>query len=71
MKTKILFSALLFATNISFANNVQIGAPTVAVGPSTISFTIQWDNSWNVASGPTNWDGVWVFVKRQDCSDNL
>jgi formylglycine-generating enzyme required for sulfatase activity len=53
------------------ANNLQIGVPTLDVGNSTISFTIQWDNSWLVTSGPNNWDGVWIFVKRQACTDNL
>ncbi|MEO6884551.1 MAG: SUMF1/EgtB/PvdO family nonheme iron enzyme [Bacteroidia bacterium] len=65
-----LFLSILFSNSL-IANNLVIGAPTVAVGPGTISFTIQWDNSWNVASGPTNWDGVWVFVKRQACADML
>ena len=65
----VFFSA--FYSNLLIANNLAIGTPTVAVGPSTISFTIQWDNSWNVAAGPANWDGVWIFIKRQSCTDNL
>jgi len=53
------------------ANNLQIGVPTVDDVAGTISFSIQWDNSWLVTSGPNNWDGVWIFIKRQACADNL
>ncbi|TAL58382.1 MAG: hypothetical protein EPN85_11705 [Bacteroidetes bacterium] len=66
----ISFFVLYFQMDVN-ANNLQTGVPTVAVGPSTISFTIQWDNSWYIAAGASNWDGVWVFVKRQACTDNL
>jgi len=47
------------------ANNLIMGTPTIS--GSTVSFTIQWDNSWNVTTGPSNWDAVWIFVKRQRC----
>jgi formylglycine-generating enzyme required for sulfatase activity len=72
MNVKELLSAslLLFALPTQ-ANNLQMSAPTVNPGASTISFTISWDNSWNVAGGAANWDGVWVFVKRQACSDRI
>jgi formylglycine-generating enzyme required for sulfatase activity len=69
MKNKILFYILLFAANIASANNLLISPPTV-VGPN-LQFNISWDNSWNASLTPSNWDGVWVFVKRQACSDNL
>ena len=51
------------------ANNLTIGTPTV-VG-ADLQFTISWDNSWNTNLGPANWDAVWIFVKRQDCTTNL
>jgi len=51
------------------ANNLILGTPTA--NGSTISFTIKWDNSWLVNSGPTNWDAIWVFVKRQHCDPNV
>jgi len=70
---KLKHVALLFLTVISYsnlkANNLNIGTPVV-VGPN-LQFTISWDNSWNTSITPSNWDGVWVFVKRQNCSDNL
>ncbi len=67
--TLLSFFAALFSG--IHANNIQIGSPSINIGAGTISFTIQWDNSWLVSSGPTNWDGAWVFVKRQSCTDNL
>ena len=56
--------------SIAKANNLQIGTPTLPT-TTTIQFTVQWDNSWKVASGPTNHDAVWIFVKYQNCSDNV
>lgn len=55
--------------NFAHANNLTIGAPTVS--GANIQFSIAWDNSWFATLSPANWDGVWVFVKRQACSDNL
>lgn len=51
------------------ANNLQLGALTIS-DPTHIRFTIQWDNSWKVSSGPANWDAVWIFIKYQDCATN-
>jgi formylglycine-generating enzyme required for sulfatase activity len=67
----IKFMALsLFAASTAFANNVQVGVPSLP-STSTIQFTIRWDNSWRVAAAPSNWDAIWVFVKYQDCATNL
>jgi formylglycine-generating enzyme required for sulfatase activity len=73
-----LIKRLAFFTNLFIgvliglhANNLQIGVPTVTVADSTISFTIQWDNSWLITTGANNYDAVWIFIKRQDCADNL
>jgi formylglycine-generating enzyme required for sulfatase activity len=76
MKLKTItrfFLAFLFLQVVSSknlqANNLNISAPTV-VG-SNLQFTISWDNSWNASLTPSNFDAVWVFVKRQACVDNL
>ena len=53
-----------------FANNLAIGTPVYDETQHTLTFTINWDNSWRVTSGPTNYDAVWVFVKRQPCGAN-
>lgn len=58
----ILFLAFSFQ---SFANNLIVGTPTI--NGSSVTFTIKWDNSWYVTTGPSNWDAVWIFVKRQSC----
>jgi formylglycine-generating enzyme required for sulfatase activity len=72
MKKTIYLFILLFITSNSFANNLVIGNPTYNSGANTLTFTIQWDNSWRVngVSGPNNYDAVWVFVKRQPCAAN-
>jgi formylglycine-generating enzyme required for sulfatase activity len=66
----VLFCSLLFLSSNSLtANNLVIGTPTI-VG-SNIAVTISWDNSWSTTVTPANFDAVWVFVKRQACSNNL
>lgn len=66
MRKSIVIAILCLAFNLSsFANNLIMGTPTVS--GSTVTFTIKWDNSWKVTTGPSNWDAVWVFVKRQTC----
>jgi len=72
--TKIFMLAFLtllgIGNNNLKANNLTIGTPSI-VGSNTIQFTVQWDNSWRLATGPSNWDAVWLFVKYQDCATNL
>jgi formylglycine-generating enzyme required for sulfatase activity len=65
---------LLFFAKQAFPSNVQIS--NISVTYPNISFTIQWDNSWNTTNNinplyPNNWDGVWVFIKYQNNIDNL
>jgi hypothetical protein len=72
IKRIAFFATMFFAGLVNLmANNLQIGVPEVTVADSTISFTIQWDNSWLITTGSNNHDAVWIFVKRQDCADNL
>jgi hypothetical protein len=69
MKQIIIFLLGIVLFTPSFANNLQLGTPVIS-DPTHIRFTIQWDNSWKVTSGPGNWDAVWIFVKYQDCATN-
>lgn len=67
MKRMLLLFAFLFLSTFSLlANNLVLGSPSFS--GNTVSFTIKWNNSWYVNSGPSNWDAVWVFVKRQHCA---
>lgn len=66
MKKTTLIAILFLAFSFqSFANNLIVGTPIIS--GSTLTFTIKWDNSWYVTTGPSNWDAVWIFVKRQSC----
>ncbi|MHC1702859.1 MAG: SUMF1/EgtB/PvdO family nonheme iron enzyme [Tenuifilaceae bacterium] len=69
MKRIIIFLIISISIASSNANNLQLGALTIS-DPTHVQFTIQWDNSWKVSSGPANWDAVWIFIKYQDCSTN-
>jgi formylglycine-generating enzyme required for sulfatase activity len=64
----IIVGCLLFFSQASANNLVISGTPSYSDGTKILRFNIQWDNSWSINSGPANWDGVWVFVKRQNCS---
>ena len=76
MKTKNYFKKIaiaamgLFAFNIQ-ANNLKITGTSVDTSAGTVTFNIQWDNSWRTNIAPANYDAVWVFVKYQDCADKL
>jgi hypothetical protein len=66
----IIVGSLLFLSQ-TFANNLVIsGTPSFSSANQTLTFTMAWDNSWSINAGPSNWDGVWIFVKRQNCSGN-
>jgi len=74
MKSKNYFSKIALALFLLFsisgsANNVEITGTSVT--GSDITFTISWENSWNASVAPANWDGVWVFVKYQDCNTRV
>lgn len=59
---------MLCAAEITKANNLVISTPIYNDANKTIAFNVSWDNSWKISNGPSNWDGVWVFIKRQACS---
>ncbi|MGZ3864179.1 MAG: SUMF1/EgtB/PvdO family nonheme iron enzyme [Bacteroidia bacterium] len=71
--TKIVAATVLLAmgsfVNRANANNLSITGTSVS--GSNITFNISWDNSWYTNLAPSNWDGVWVFVKYQDCATRL
>jgi hypothetical protein len=68
---KIIYLVLgVLLSSQLFANNLAIGVPVYNGSNNTLTFTIKWDNSWRINSGPTNYDAVWLFVKRQPCGAN-
>lgn len=68
---KIAITAIgLFATTVD-ANNLKITGTTVDTSSGTVTFNIQWENSWRTNIAPANYDAVWVFIKYQDCADKL
>lgn len=78
MNARKLFAKALFSAVCTFfaakmqANNLRITETAVDVAASTVTFKIAWDNSWySNAGAPNNWDGVWVFVKNQNCATRL
>jgi formylglycine-generating enzyme required for sulfatase activity len=73
-KTKINIFILVFIVcfqTLGFASNVQVSniyQDNIDADNQRISFNIQWDDSWRKDSEePSNYDGVWIFIKYRDC----
>ena len=60
---------LFFVIQTTKANNLTITTPNYNDANKTLTFTITWENSWKITGGPNNYDGVWLFIKRQACSN--
>ncbi len=68
MKKLLLLSiVLILATATINANNLRITGVT-QVSETEISFTVSWENSWEVIGKPGNHDAVWLFIKYRPCS---
>jgi formylglycine-generating enzyme required for sulfatase activity len=73
MKKIITLVVLFFLLQNGKANNVVINnVSLVNNGPDNIyvQFDLSWQNSWRVLSGPSNYDGVWVYFKYKTATGN-
>jgi formylglycine-generating enzyme required for sulfatase activity len=68
MKNIVIIFLFMVVSKCAIANNLNIANTSFNSSDNTVTFTISWDNSWRLSTGPSNWDAVWVFVKRQACS---
>ncbi len=68
----IAFVILLTTFENGFTNNLIIsgGARVLPYTQNLISFSVSWDNSWNVSGLPANHDAVWIFVKYRECGQS-
>ncbi len=69
----IIFFILLFLNPI-LANNLQITNELLVEQNFEdsfvmVQFDISWDNSWRVSNAPSNYDGIWLFIKYKKSSD--
>ncbi|MCB9231371.1 MAG: SUMF1/EgtB/PvdO family nonheme iron enzyme [Bacteroidia bacterium] len=73
MRRSILFLAAILMlagfSNRVYANALVISNLSRDSAAQTVTFHIQWNNSWRVDSSgsPYNWDAAWVFVKFRPC----
>ena len=69
MTIRFIVLLLMFASShMVSANNIQITNISLLnqdtdANHTQIQFDIGWENSWRLSSGPSNYDGAWVFVK--------
>lgn len=64
----ILLPSWLMANDIVVSTASLTGQNTTAGANNVANFTmvrfnLAWSNSWRVATGPSNWDAAWIFVK--------
>ena len=64
MKNLLTLSAIIMGLSCTKANNLVLSNMSIPDNQHIV-FDIVWNNSWNI--GGVNYDGVWVFVKVQDC----
>lgn len=64
----LIFGLILIVAFSTKANNIRI-TNTQLVSQNTVDesvqvqFNIEWENSWRLAGGPSNWDAAWIFIK--------
>ena len=63
----LLLSSFKLYSNAISVTNLLVNTPT-----QTVSFDLQWQNSWRIdsMSSPFNWDAAWVFVKFAECDSS-
>jgi formylglycine-generating enzyme required for sulfatase activity len=59
----LLSSSTLFGNNLV----VSAGSRVLPYTSNNVTFTITWDNSWNVSGLPGNHDAAWIFIKFREC----
>jgi hypothetical protein len=72
--TCFFFFLLSFHSLFVYSNNIQVTNVTLtsqntsaglnnSANYTHIQFDVQWENSWRMSTGPSNWDAAWVFAK--------
>ena len=64
-----LFAVFLCTSGSLFANGLTLSNLQRDSLAQTLTFDVQWNNSWQLdgLGAPNNWDAVWVFVKFREC----
>ncbi|MCS6895900.1 MAG: SUMF1/EgtB/PvdO family nonheme iron enzyme [Bacteroidia bacterium] len=65
MKPKIVTFSVALLIGVAMGNGLTISNLSVNQTAGTVTFDVQWHNSFRDAE---NWDAVWIFVKFRDCS---
>ena len=52
---------------LGWANALSVNITSHDQANQTVTFTLQWQNSWRVTGVPNNWDAAWIFVKFRAC----
>ena len=63
MKFLKIIVLLLCCISTANANNVDVTNLSVDQATQKATFTLSWENSWNLTTLPNNFDAIWVFVK--------
>ena len=58
----LMANDILVSSATLTGQNTTAGANNIA-NFTMVRFNLSWANSWRVATGPSNWDAAWIFVK--------
>ncbi|MDF1694669.1 MAG: hypothetical protein P1U56_02505 [Saprospiraceae bacterium] len=72
---KQIYFLFLFISSGLFANNIEVSNISLTDqntddNYTLVQFDLSWENSWRISSGPSNYDGAWVFIKFKENSGN-
>ena len=71
MRQHLLFFLFLMALPLTgYSNALQLTNMSVDQAAGTVTFDVEWRNSWRVSTVPFNWDAAWVFVKFRQCGSS-
>jgi len=62
MPSWLMANDILVSSATLTGQNVTAGTNNAA-NFTMVRFNLSWANSWRVATGPSNWDAAWIFVK--------
>jgi len=68
MKSILSFVFALLCFNVVLSNNIEVSNISLEnfndpQNWAHVEFDLNWENSWRISSGPSNWDAAWVFIK--------
>ncbi len=67
----LMMIAIFSVANV-YSNNLRVtSVERGTTNKDEVTFTLAWDNSWDVGGTPSNHDAAWVFIKFKECGTEV